>query len=344
LEPKKISIVLLPIAGSFLLISTARAQVPDTEARAVIGFEQAGGSATKAEQHYFFDFFIDRRLKSQKWSLWGEIRVASFPKQIDTPVAQFATDFATNVGNLKVNELAESAEFATGLDFHPWNWDLGSDASANRRFGFIFSVGASGPFEPSTRLKLFQTPDPTSPQYPPFVAQFPTAAHSPYVGFIPPDRDRFYRSWGVGIRLTTAYFAKNAKGIVDRNSIARAPATYTVTFGQDENVSGGSLKGPTGKIDAFYPLPIKGGQSGSRFLYLFGTAALRLTRARNFTPFVLAPAPSCTGTPSPTCVNITGSEPSVAIISTPSTRDAYRLGVGVDAVGMICAIHSAWCQ
>jgi hypothetical protein len=342
MELKKVVVNLLLVAGLFSWISTARAQVADSEARAVIGFEQAGGSATKAEQHYFFDFFIDRALKSKKWSLWGEVRIASFPKQIDTPVAQFAIDFATNVGNLKVNELAESADFATGLDFHPWNWDVGTDA--NRRLGFIFSVGASGPFEPSTRLKLFQTPDPASPQYPPFAAQFPTAAHSPYVGFIPPDRDRFYRSWGLGIRLTTAYFGKDAEGKVDRKSISRAPATYTVTFGQDENVSGGSLRGPTAKFDAFYPLPIKGGQSATRFLYLFGTAAMRLTRARNFTPFVLAPAPSCTGTPSPTCVNITGSEPSVAIISTPSTRDSYRIGVGVDAVGLICAMHSAWCQ
>jgi len=290
----------------------------DSEARAVIGFEQAGASAASAEQHFFFDFFIDRKMKHDALSLWGNVRVASYPQQIDTPVAQFASNFATNVGNLKVNQLAETAEFSTGLDWHPamLRWPVGSNAL--RRLGFIFSVGAKGPFVPKSRLSLFQVPSTSSPQYPRFAAQFPSAAQSTYVGFIPPDRDRFYRSYGAGIRFTTQYRGDSGA--------SRAPATYTVLFGQDENVTGGTFKGAVAKIDVFYPLPLE--TKGTRFLFLFGNADLRLSRAENTTPFVLNAAPA----------SITGAEPSVAIIATPSNRDVYRIGVGVDAVALICAM------
>jgi hypothetical protein len=290
----------------------------DSEARAVIGFEQAGASAASAEQHFFFDFFIDRKMKQDFLSLWGNVRVASYPQQIDTPVAQFASTFATTVGNLKVNQLAETAEFSTGLDWHPkkLRWSLGH--SAERRLGFIFSVGAKGPFTPQSRLSLFQVPSSSSPQFPRFAAEFPSAAQSQDVGFIPPDRDRFYRSFGAGIRLTTQYRGNNGT--------TRAPATYTVLFGQDENVSGGGFNGAVAKFDVFYPLPLEA--KSTRFLFLFGNADLRLSKATNITPFVLAPTPS----------TITGSEPSVAIITTPSNRDVYRIGVGVDAIALICAI------
>ena len=308
-------LIVVSLLGGFSASPLRAHAQAEHEARAVIGFEQAGASATKAEQHFFFDFFIDRQMKTESLSLWGHVRIASYPQQINTPVAQFAANFANNVGNIQVNQLAESGEFLTGLDWHPkkLRWDVGKD---KRRLGFVFSVGAKGPFEPKSRLSLFTVPDPTSPQYPSFAAQFPSAAHSTYVGFIPPDRDRFYRSYGAGIRITTLYDNPS-------DSSFRSPATYSLTFGQDENVSGGTLTGAVAKIDVFYPLPLT--SNNFRFLYLFGNADLRLSRARNITPFVLAPAPS----------NITGAESSVAIISTPSNRDVYRIGVGVDAISLI---------
>jgi hypothetical protein len=321
-------IIFLSSVLGFSSLASAQSS-PDTEARAIIGLEQSGASATKAEQHFFFDFFIDRKLKHDWVSLWGNIRIASFPQQIDTGIAQFAADFANQVGAIRVNELAESADFATGLDFHPagLKWDVGE--KAERRLGFIFSVGASGPFEPTSRLRLFKIPDKASTQYARFVKEFPeaSAAGVTHIGFIPPDRLRFYRAWGAGIRLTTHYFADDKK-----TESARAPATYSFTLGQDENVAGGSLKGWVAKFDVFYPLPITG--NGSRFIYLFGNGNMRVAGASNITPFVLAgPDPG-----------ITGTEPSVAIVARPSNRDSYRLGVGIDAVGLACAIRPVWCK
>src|SRR5690349_3769629 len=140
---------------------------PENEARAIIGFEQAGASATKAEQHFFFDFFIDRKMPVNWFSIWGNVRVASYPQQISTPVAQF--DLATQLGQVPVNQLAETAEFNAGIDIHPFkNWGVGGDTS--RRFGIIAGVGGSGPFAPQSRLTLYTVPDATSPQYQQFTA------------------------------------------------------------------------------------------------------------------------------------------------------------------------------
>jgi len=155
----------------------------DNEARAVIGFEQAGASATQAEQKFFFDFLIDRELKWKSVSLWGNVRVSSYPQQISTPLAQF--DIASAVGQLPVNKLAETASFLTGFDIHLKRLTFPVRAGT-RRLGFIGSFGATGPFTPEGQVALFAVPNSSSPQYSPFTAQFPQAKGSTYVGFVPP--------------------------------------------------------------------------------------------------------------------------------------------------------------
>jgi hypothetical protein len=295
--------------------SVVTGQTADTEARAILGLDQTSASAAAPEQKLFFDFFIDRALSAPWISLWGDVQIASFPQQISTPIAQF--NLATSVGKLPLNQLAQSGEFTTGIDVHPFKaWTVGE---GTRRFGFIFDVGATAPYPPSSRLSIFAVPVSSSPQYASFIAQYPQAAGNTYIGFLPPDRDQFYRSWSAGFRLTTAY-----KG--------RPAAQYSLTLGQDEQITGGSLHGAVAKFDVFYPLPVK--IHGYNYLYLFGTANMQLARAQNLTPFVLAPAPS----------TVTGSDASVALAVTPSARDLYRIGFGVDAVGMICAVFQGKCD
>jgi len=292
-----------------------RAQSATNEARAIVGLEQSGASSANPDQKLFFDFFIDRELNVSSLSLWGEVQLASYPQQITTPLAQF--NLAVSVAALPVNKLVNSEAFATGLDWHPFRpWIAGA---AKRRFGLIVGVGATGPFPPASRLTLFAVPSPSSPQYASFIAQFPQAASSAYVGFLPPDRAQFYRSWFTGFRLTTT-------------SPQNSPATYTVSIGQDEQITGGNFSGAVAKFDVFYPLPVK--LSGYTCLYLFGAANMKLATTLNTTPFLLAAAPS----------TITGSEPSVAIVAVPSARDLYRIGFGVDAVGLLCAIFHGKCN
>jgi hypothetical protein len=305
----KIQAMLLCVAG------LVWPQTTDTEARAVLALEQTGASAASPEQKLFFDFFIDRTLSVPWLSLWGDVQIGSFPQQITTPIDEF--NLATSIANLPLNQLAESGAFSSGIDLHPFrSWNAGG---GTRRFGFVLGVGATAPLPPASRLNIFAVPSSTSPQYASFIAQYPQAAGATYIGFLPPDRQQFYRNWSAGFRLTTSYNGRPA-------------AMYTFTLGQDEQITAGNLRGAVAKFDVFYPLPVR--IRGYNYLYLFATADLRLARAADTTPFILAPAPS----------NITGSDPSVAIVPIASARDLYRIGVGVDGVGLICAIFQGKCQ
>src|SRR5712692_4043629 len=97
----------------------------DWEARAIVGYHQAGASSTNFTQNFFFDFFIMRALSSHhlwgdppgdlshgRWNLWGDVQIASFPQQVTTgagTVGALASNFATQVSNLPVNQMAQSA-------------------------------------------------------------------------------------------------------------------------------------------------------------------------------------------------------------------------------------------
>lgn len=121
----------------------------------VLGVEQAGASSTQADQRPFFDFWVTRHLPLRgnpnneedklgtflHW--WGNVRLASYPQQINAPLGQFvAAGLGTVVSEVKVNELVQSAEFRTGPDFRIWN-RLGK-----ARFSFFGAFGGVGPLNP----------------------------------------------------------------------------------------------------------------------------------------------------------------------------------------------------
>jgi hypothetical protein len=310
------------------------------EARAILGYQQSGASAAASTQNFFFDFYISRPLNlwnngqdddhdgRLRW--WGDVRVASYPQQGDIPVSTFVSTFVQQFGQLKVNQLAQAAEFTGGLEYRisPSNLAfLGRSEENRQRFtlNLIAGFGATGPFNPLGTLSIFTTPALTSPQRARFVQQFPQAASSDFIGFISPDRDEFFRQYFAGIRLTTHY-ADHDTG----EPLIAAPASIAVTFGQNELVTGGRFHGVVGRVEAFYPLPFgsRTGKTGAwSGIYLFGMAQLKLTHADNIEPFVLNPAPG-----------IAGSDPRVAIVTSPSTRDLYRIGVGVDFVHVLTSL------
>jgi hypothetical protein len=318
-------------------------------ATAIVGFEQAGASAAQSAQNFFFNFYISRPLpfdfrrqhlsdeavdqkletKDETWDpklrWWGNVRVASYPQQIDTPVATFASTFAAKIGELKVNELAQSAEFVTGLEYSVFGFSaksfFGRSEDIRQKFTLAFFAGggATGPLDPKSSLKIFQVPSQNSPQFQRFIQTYPQAVNSEYIGFVTPDRERFFRTYFGGFRPTTDYLS--ASNRVPLNS---PPAMVSFSVGQNEVVTGGKLSGVVGRIEAFYPLPI-GTRSRLSGIYLFGTAMMRLTGAKNIQPFILAPAPT----------TIQGSDASVAIVSEAGTRDIYRIGVAIDLVSAI---------
>ena len=135
-----------------------------------------------------------------------------------------------------------------------------------------------------------------------------------FVGFVPPDRERFYRQYGGGLRIST----------FELNRPYAPPATYMITFGRDQLITEGTYKGVVARADVFYPLPIGKKDGKFQFLFLFGTANLRINKPANLDVLALEPMVKEDGkTPS---VNLF--DPRVLVISRPSARDTYRIGVG----------------
>jgi hypothetical protein len=74
-----------------------------------------------------------------------------------------------------------------------------------------------------------------------------------------------------------------------------------ITFGQNEAVTGGRLRGGIRRLEGYYPLPYE----GLKFINLFGTAMMKLTRTKITDPLILEPAPTGTTVPGQNVVIIT---------------------------------------
>jgi hypothetical protein len=136
-----------------------------------------------------------------------------------------------------------------------------------------------------------------------------------FVAFVRPDRDRFFRQYYAGVRLQGLFF--NRYDV----PLQRFPAQLDVTFGQNEYVTGGRVRGGLFRLDGYYPLPF----SPLQFINLYGTAVLKPARTQIKNGLILEPA---TGAGAPTVT-----DPGVALISVPHfNRDYYKVGVGIDFI------------
>lgn len=293
--------------------------------RAIVGFEQAGASAAKSTQKYFFDLTLSHPLPFQKsvdpyfgprGRMWGTVRVTSVPQQISTSLGTFATGFAQQVSAVKVNEVAQAFEFLAGVDVRLTNRPMsfgsfGGQTATKLTLSFIAGGGATTPFNPRETLEVFQA-FPGAPGLP----ALPTGTE--FVAFVSPDRDRFFRQFYGGLRLQTHYFDYRNPSI----PLNRYPAQLDITYGQNEAITGGRLRGGVIRIEGFYPLPY----DELKFINLFGTALIRPVRTHITDPLILQPAPSGTVVPAN----------NVLLITVPQiNRDYYRVGVGIDFISFV---------
>jgi hypothetical protein len=339
-------------------------QFKGEDMRAVVGYQQTGASSSPFTQDWFLDFYINRPLKfckqrklgqktpagtqsqaehatesaydcslapdfdlgAPRWRWWGNVRVASYPQPGNQSVADLATGFATQLGSVKLNQLAQGAEFLTGIeyDFLKSIAFRGFSENTRQRFylGFIAGVGATGFFDaPSKNVQVFQVPAVGSPQSTAFMKAYPGIA-SANVGFISPDVERFPKQYLAGLRLTTRYVSPSGMPLTS------APAMLALTVGQNQVITGNQLRGVVGRIEAFYPLPF-GNRSESTLagafssLYLFGNTEMKLGSSKSLPNLVLQP------------VTTAAFDSSVTLVSAPNTRDLYRIGFGVDLVSFL---------
>ena len=293
--------------------------------RAIVGFEQAAASAANSTQKFFFDLTLSAPLPfgkvdpyfGRRARLWGTGRITSVPQQINSGVATFAAGFAQQVGNLKVNEVAQGVEYLVGTEIRltrrmdPVRFGSFDRSTTNRlSVAFIGAAGATTPTNPKSTIETFKVfaGAPGLPTIP---------AGKDFITFVSSDRDRFFREYYAGIRLQTYYFNYLNPDI----PLKRFPAVLDITFGQNEAVTGGRLRGGVLRLEGFYPLPYE----GMKFINLFGTALMRLRRTQITEPLILEPAEQ---TMFPANNVFLQTVPQI-------NRDYYRIGVGIDFISLI---------
>ena len=304
--------------------------------RATLGYEQIGASGVDGAQKFNFDVFISRPIPlgpldatfgpRVRW--WGNVGIASFPQQISSDVATFATGFTTSVAKLKVAQLVQTAEFMTGLELRLASLSQtlrGFGGATPERFALMAygGVGAVGPFplidEPPP---VFVVPNPATPQGRAFASATNSAAMSKYVAFRVTAADQFRENMSGGLRLYT-YYADSAGDLLDTT-----PGMVSVGYGKNEHVAAPGRY--AWHMSANYPLAL-GDRADPKtiIVYLFGEAWLNNGPAKLSAPaYQLQPA-TVDGTTGGAPVS--ASSPDVTILTqNPQPRDTYRLGVSVD--------------
>ena len=293
--------------------------------RAIVGLEQSGASSAKSTQRFFMDLTLSSPLPwgkkdqyfGRRLRAWGSARITSVPQQINTGVAEFSGAFAQKVGEVKVNELAHGVEFLAGGEYRlPGSFktefgSFGGDVATRFTLSFILGGGGITPFTPRDTLETFKVfrDAPGLPEVP---------EGKEFIAFVSPDRDRFFRQYYAGLRLQTHYFDYENPNV----PLKRYPATLDITYGQNEAVTGGRLRGGVIRLEGFFPLPYE----GLKFINLFGTALIKPTRTQITEPLILETAPAGTAIPAD----------NVFLFTVPQiNRDYYKVGVGIDFMSLI---------
>jgi hypothetical protein len=285
--------------------------------RFIVGFEQSGAASAESQANPFLDLFLTTPLPFRgqpnanhpfaRLSLWGNVKLNSSPQQI-AALADVSSNAVSSITEGKINKLTTSFDFVVGPELRVMKM-------GRTHFSLIAGFGAITPLSPKQSTQIFKTPDVSSSQGSRFYEKYPGALGKEYIGFTKPERDRFLRQYFGGFRFRT--YQLNHEG----QPLDRFPGMFDVTFGQSEAVTGGTFSKFVIGLDGFYSLPFP---DDKRFLFLFGSARFKAGGPKTKdTPFILDTAASSV---SPTDLNVFLADP------TPSNRDSYRIGFGVDLI------------
>lgn len=133
-----------------------------------------------------------------------------------------------------------------------------------------------------------------------------------YIAIYPADRSRFYRHYEGGLRVK--YYPAPGVG----STVLPFPAILDFTIGQNEYVSGGTLRGPVFHMSGTFPV--------SNGIYAFGGMDLGLSGKSDGQLPLLTPA---------TDPNAATSQYLVKVRVPPPNRDRYSLGVAIDLLDVL---------
>ncbi len=291
--------------------------------RVIVGYEQVGASSAGSTVNPFLDLFISVPVSGgnrerPRFRAWGDVRLTSSAQQVQS-LSTTANSFISN-GTLgssfstNTNAVIKAFEFTGGVQYRLGTSRQMPDflGGSKQRFttSLLLGGGFTSPLSPIDSVEQFTVTADAQ-------ARFGLPPSKTVIAFVNPDRDRFLRQYFAGVRFQTYYFDKDKS-----TPLETPPATLDLTLGQNEAVTQ-RLRGAVVRLEGFYPLPFE----QTKFIYLFGTALLRLGRAHiDNNPLILQPA-------NPT---LTLTDPALAIVSRPiSTRDNYRIGLGINLLQLV---------
>jgi hypothetical protein len=345
--------------------------------RVVVGFEQAGGSSAESATKPMLDMFFtspfwwrhhedcsqqehnskkpnsknncttENSQRQPRFGFWGDIRLAATPDQI-AAAQVFPATLVNEAGKpSKSVDLVQSFDFLAGAEYRLRTANgsfLSLVPGVKHRTSLYFAAGG-GAISPLTAKKeaiqILNIPEVNDARRTDFVNRYGEPPDGKkYLALTPVDRDRFLRQWYAGFRLKTLA-CTDQDCHTYRNT---SPAIVDFMFGQNEAVTGGSLKrggtpdptDPTGqrligqkhsfvlRIDGFYPLPFK----EKSFLFLYGSAMMKIGGGG-----VKVTTPLFLDNPG-TTVQI--SDPAVFMPPTSvlklqqPDRDYYKIGIGIN--------------
>jgi hypothetical protein len=326
------------------------------------GVEQSGFSSQISNTNGFLSAFFRSRYFGGDQNviaptLWGRIRLLSGPLPSATATSGNGGTSFNFIGALtnpqgtitssNLTNVGQVVDYVFGPELRIHQRDR-EDESTDR-LSFVVGVGATTPLASSNIQFSLQAPTANTQQcqqlltiYPTYFTNVstapgcqlgnlaskttpsgggaPTYTTVTTLSFAPIDRTNFLAKYGAGIRFTHIYPAKGQQPAY--------AGSIDFAIGQDESITGGRFHGAVFRVDGVYPLAF--GASG--YLYMFGSASMRLSGNTSSMPLVLgtAPAPSL-----PLASSV------VVLPLQQPNRDFYRFGVGLNLAAIFCKLSTS---
>jgi hypothetical protein len=296
------------------------------------GVEYAGYSSQAQTTDGFLNIFYQGPVSKGGFSGWGRVRLTSAPEQATNGVVSVIAN-PTGLTTYNYSNVGQVLDYVFGPAWKipkTQNWKIiggfgGITPLSSQNVPVTFLAPAPGTQECSTLVNRFSVKNGYSPGLSLNTAAMPTtciAGGYTAIAFTNQDRTNFLMKYGAGVRTSYPLFGPNAWASVD------------ATMGQDASVTGGYLRGVVFKVDAIMPIPTG---TGSSWLYLFGSAYMRLQPNHNLPPLILQTPTSAmpVTVPSPTVFELPLRQPN---------RDYFRLGVGLNIAQIWCTFSSSGCS
>ena len=323
------------------------AQTTMVDAAFLGGVDFSAGASTNPGANFTAEIDFDRELSGPSAlaldaPVWisGYVRLASIAQPGAISSSTTLTSYVSPAVNASSVDLVQSGEMLVSLDFWPWKGHLGG-LNTPIKVMLTASGGAitplsSAPSSPtvyvvSQALYSYYAANPTDPNAKAVTtscgSSFSTTVPC-YVAFVPEDRTSFFRDWSAGVKFKNYCYSGTAH---DQYPF---PGITTATIGQNEFVTGGSMRGFVLHIATLQPVPSNVAGSLSGYLYFFGSMDMVVRRRIAYTgapQFSLSTAGS----------SITPNSSNVAEVSVAQpNRDRYRFGLGLDLVKLISLIKN----